>query len=141
MASTRVFVFDVLVYWSWLACTMPATFCWSIMATCFWVTLATSYYVMCVPWCILHLAFYIPRQQATLSFGSRPLKRSNPLPAAHSLAGNDTTPHAAAPSLPAALVAVQQQHDEIDAVATTTSTDNSSPTKAKPWPLSLRPPP
>jgi hypothetical protein len=134
MVSTIVFVFDLLVYWSWMACIMPATFCWNCLATCFWATVATSYY-MCVFWCILHLNEYFPKQQATLSSGSRTLKKAPSLPAAPSLAGNDITPHAAAPSLTAAPVAVLQQHDEADAVATTSNSDNSSPTKAKTWPI------
>jgi hypothetical protein len=78
---------------------------------------------MCVFWCILHLNEYFPKHQATLSSGSRPLKKAPSLPAATSLAGNDTTPHAAAPSLTAAPVAVQQQHDEPD-VPHYAATDN-----------------
>jgi hypothetical protein len=130
MAFTST-VLDVLVFWTWLA-TMPATFCWSCVATFLWASLATDYYAMCVPWCILHLAFYIPKYSLALSSGPRPLKRPS-LPAGPSPIGNDT-PLAAAPSLLADPVAVQQQHhinDESDIPAGTAITDTSLPTKLK----------
>jgi hypothetical protein len=131
MAFTTI-VLDVLVFWTWLA-TLPATVCWNYIVTCLWASLATTYYTMCVSWCILHLAFFMPKHSLAPSSGSRPIKRPS-LPAAPSLMANDT-PTADDPSLPADPVAVQQQqhhiNDKTDVPASTTNNDTNNPTKLK----------
>jgi hypothetical protein len=54
-------------YWSWMACTMPATFAWNIMATCFWATVATSYYYIIKLNKLLHVRFLVrPAPQRVL---------------------------------------------------------------------------
>jgi hypothetical protein len=136
MASTNAFSFglclDILYYWCWLACTMPAACCWACLTTCCWVGVTVFCYSLSFPWCILHvaksilhlaMAAYCHKHRLSLS------PQSQPMPPYQQ--GEETT--AAAPSRPASPLAEQQhpERPEADAPAATTATDSSSPVRGK----------
>jgi hypothetical protein len=112
--------FDVLCWWCWLACTVPAATCWTCLTTCCWAGLTAAFYACSAPWCILHLAAYRHEHHLVRMMFWVPLPVAAP----------------AAPSRPASPLAEQQQpvadaSAEADAPAATTTTDISSPLRGK----------